>query len=229
MTIFGKPLHEVTEDDLQALVKNEVGERQSLEFKRDPYLTNDGGKKEMLRDISAMANAYGGEILLGVDESGDGVATEVVGVQDAERVAQSIASSCLSNIDERIGGLKTQLIALADGEHVVIIQIPQSLRAPHMVTFQGLNQFWIRHDRQKSRMSTDEIREACLRVEMLTEKLEEFLKRDLAELETFVPSKPKMTVSLTPILVHREGVETKNQGLRGILRDSPLGEGYLPW
>jgi predicted HTH transcriptional regulator len=168
MSVFGKPLDQATEADLQDLVQNQVRERQTLEFKRDPYPSNDKGKREMLRDISAMANAYGGEVLMGLAETGDGIASGVAGISDGERMAQSIESSCLSNIDERIGGLKTQAVLLANRKHVVIIQIPQSLRMPHMVTFQGLNQFWIRHDRQKSRMSTDEIREACLRIEMLT-------------------------------------------------------------
>lgn len=228
MSVFGKPLDQVTEADLQALVQNQVRERQTLEFKRDPYPTNDKGKREMLRDISSMANAYGGEVLIGLAETGDGIASGVVGISDGERMAQSIESSCLSNIDERIGGLKTQAVLLANRKHVVIIQIPQSLRMPHMVTFQGLNQFWIRHDRQKSPMSTDEIREACLRVEMLTEKLEAYLTRHLAAAEQFSPGKPNMAVSLTPMLVQKEIIQTKNQKLREMLRDCPLGDGYMP-
>ena len=77
-----KPLDQIAEADVQALVENEVQETQTLEFKRDVYPTNDDGKREMLRDISAMANSYGGDILLGVDESEDGVASQVVGVAE---------------------------------------------------------------------------------------------------------------------------------------------------
>jgi hypothetical protein len=39
-----------------------------------------------------------------------------------------------------------------------------------MVTFKGMNQFWIRHDRQKSPMSIHEIKDICLKVEGLMRK-----------------------------------------------------------
>jgi hypothetical protein len=203
-------------------------ERQTVEFKRDAYGKSDDAKYEMLKDISAMANAYGGEIFLGIDESGEGVASEVVGIPDGEREAQSITSSCLSNIDERIRGLATQPVRLSSGKHVVIIHIPQSLRAPHMITFRSRNQFWARHDRQKSPMSTDEIRDTCLRVEMLTTKLQEYLQKRLATVDHFSGGKPTLTFSLTPILVQREAVQTRDQKLRHILRDSKFGNEYMP-
>ncbi len=228
VSVFGKPPTEVSEADLQSLVQHEVRERQALDFKRDPYGKNDDGKLEMLKDISAMANAYGGEILLGVDESGEGIASEIVGIPDGEREAQSIVSSCLSTIDERIRGLATHPVPLSNGRHVVIIQIPQSLRAPHMVTYKGRNQFWARHDRQKSPMSTDEIRDACSRVEMLTTKLQEFLQKRLANVDRFAGGKPTLAFSLTPILVQRAILRTGDQKLRRILRDSKLSDGRMP-
>jgi predicted HTH transcriptional regulator len=67
MSFFGKPLNEVVQADLETLVREEVRERQTLEFKRDSYARNDEGTREMLRDISAVANAYGGDILLGIE------------------------------------------------------------------------------------------------------------------------------------------------------------------
>jgi len=228
VTFFGKPLNEVGQGDLETLVQQEVRERQTVEFKRDAYARNDEGTREMLRDISAMANAYGGDILLGVETVGDGVASALVGVPNGELEAQRIISSCLSNIEERIGGLALWPVPISNGNHVIVIRMPQSLRAPHMVTFKGLNQFWIRHDRQKSRMSVHEIREACLRVEMLTTRVTEFLEKRLFGVPAFARGQPTLTVSLTPLLVAREIVATKNQQLREIIRDCSLNNGYMP-
>lgn len=228
MTFFGKPLNELGQTDLETLVQEQVRERQTLEFKRDSYPRNDEGTREMLRDISAMANAYGGDILLGVETVGDGVASGLVGVPDGELEAQRIASSCLSNIEERIGGLAVWPVPISNGNHVIVIRMPQSLRAPHIVTFKGLNQFWIRHDRQKSPMSVHEVREACLRVEMLSTRVTEFLEKRLAGVLAFAHGQPTLTVSLTPLLVAREIVDTKNQRLREIIRDCALNDGYLP-
>ncbi len=228
MTFFGKPLNEVGHGDLQTLIQEEVRERQTLEFKRDSYGRNDDGTREMLRDISAMANAYGGDILLGVETVGDGVASAIVGIPDGKREAQRITSSCLSNIEERISGLAAWPVPISNGNHAIVIRMPQSLRAPHMVTFKGLNQFWVRHDRQKSPMSVHEVREACLRVEMLTTRITEFLEKRLGEVHAFSHGQPTLTVSLTPFLIAREIVDTKNQRLREIIRDSALNDGYLP-
>jgi schlafen family protein len=226
MSFFGKPLNELVQGDLETLVQEEVRERQTLEFKRDSYARNDEGTREMLRDISAVANAYGGDILLGIETVGDGVAARLVGVPDGEQAAQRITSSCLSNIEERIGGMAVWPVPISDGNHVIVVRVPQSLRAPHMVTFKGLNQFWVRHDRQKSRMSVHEIRETCLRVEMLTTRVTEFLEKRLAGVSGFARS--TLTVSVTPLLIAREIVDTKNQRLREIIRDWALNDGYMP-
>jgi Putative DNA-binding domain len=226
VTFLGKPLNEVGQGDLQTLIQEKVRERQTLEFKRDSYGRNDVGTREMLRDISAMANAYGGDILLGVKTVGDGVASGLVGVPNGEVEAQRITSSCLSNIEERIGGLIVWPLPISNGNHVIVIRMSQSLRAPHMITFKGLNQFWIRHDRQKSRMSVHEIREACLRVEMLTTRMTEFLEKRLAGVSAFAQS--TLTVSLTPLLIPREIVDLKKQRLREIIRDCDINDGYMP-
>jgi len=228
MTYFGKAFNELVQADLETLVQEEVREKQTLEFKRDSYGRNDEGTREMLRDISAMANAYGGEILVGVEAIGDGVASDIVGVPDGEKEAQRITSSCLSNIEERIGGLAVWPVAVSNAKHAIIIRIPQSLRAPHMVTFKGLNQFWVRHDRQKSPMSVHEIREKCMRVEMLTTRVTEFLEKRLADLPSFANGHPTLTISLTPLLIERETVVTQDQKLRHMIRDWSLNNGYLP-
>ncbi len=228
MALFGTALNAIEERDLQLLVQDQVRERQTLEFKRDNYGRNDEATREMLRDISAMANAYGGDILLGVETVGDGVASNVVGVPDGEQEAQRIASSCLSNIEERIRGLAVWPVPISNGNHVIVIRIPQSFRSPHMITFKGLNQFWFRHDRQKSPMSVHEIRETCSRVEMLSTRIAEFLEKRLVDAIAISAGRPTLTVSLTPLLVAKEIVDIKDKQLREIIRDCALNDGYLP-
>src|SRR6266487_1919449 len=55
----------------------------------------------MLRDISSIANAYGGDLLIGVDENVNGAAITLMGIEKAEDESQRIIGSCLSNIAER--------------------------------------------------------------------------------------------------------------------------------
>jgi predicted HTH transcriptional regulator len=151
----------------------------------------------MLHDIAAMANAFGGDILIGVEEDGQGGAVALPGIEKVEEEARRIISSCLSNIAERIDGLHTQFIPLQTGRCVLVVRIPRSLRAPHMVTFKGRNQFWIRHDRQKSLMSIHEVKDTCLKVEGLMEKLERFLAQRRQDILEGIGDVPHYVVSMT--------------------------------
>jgi len=64
MNIFGKPLGEITGDDLKDIVANKERENRSLDFKSEAYKPTPGDKKEFCKDISALANASGGYLIL---------------------------------------------------------------------------------------------------------------------------------------------------------------------
>jgi predicted HTH transcriptional regulator len=219
-SLQGKPLEAITEQDLQQLITQTEQESQTLEYKRESYKRHDDGTREMLRDISAIANAFDGDILIGIEENGEGIPVNILGLEQAEEERDRIISSCLSNITERIDGLRAQPIPLHSGHSVLVVRIPRSLRAPHMVTFKGLNQFWIRHDRQKSPMSIHEIRDTFLKLEGLMEKLEHFLaKRRQAILEE-IGTIPYYVASVTPLFVNSEIVDIRDSTLRNFLEEN---------
>lgn len=112
--IIQKPINSITESDLNALVKNKVSEDEGLDYKLEMYGTSDSDKKEMLRDVSAMANGRGGHILIGIREEAE-VAVEIVGIDRAEVAVERILSSCLTGIYERINGLDARVILLSSG------------------------------------------------------------------------------------------------------------------
>ena len=73
-----KPIDSLTEADLRRLANEKVSESETLDYKLEMYSQSDSEKREMLRDVSSMANARGGHILIGIREE-DEVAVEVVG------------------------------------------------------------------------------------------------------------------------------------------------------
>jgi hypothetical protein len=221
MNLHGKLLEEISEVDLQALIDNGVRESQTLEYKREVYGRGDEEVREMLRDISSIANAFGGDMLIGVEEDREGVAVALRGVENGEAEAARIVSSCLSNIEERIPGLRAWPVPLHNGCHVICVRIPRSLRAPHLVTFKGLNQFWARHDRQKAPMSIHEVRDVCLRVEGLMERLERFLEKRKREILEKIDPMPYYVISITPLFVGTEIVEVRDRELRELMRNPP--------
>jgi schlafen family protein len=220
-SLQGKPLETITERDLQQMVTQSEQESQTLEYKREPYKRNDDETSEMLRDISSIANAFGGDLLIGVDEDANGAALKLIGIKNPEEESQRIVSSCLSNISERMDGPRTHPVPLKDGSFVLVVRIPRSLRAPHMVTFKGLNQFWIRHDRQKSPMSIHEIKDTCLKVEGLMEKLERLLAKRRQDILEDIGNIPYYVVSVTPLFVGSSAVDIHDKTLRNLLENLP--------
>jgi len=223
--LFGnKLLTELTESDLQKLIQDEKREDQNLEYKEQTYERNDEGIREMLRDITSIANAYGGMLIVGIREDKEGLPIEVVGVEHGEKEAIRIISSCLSNIEDRILGLDAWPVPLSAGQHVIVISIPQSLRAPHMITFKDLNQFWIRHGRQKSRMSVAEIRDKFLKAESLMEKLEDFLDFRKEKIKKRIGNYYKcwMVISATPVIVTDERIDVFNSQIKNLVQNPPF-------
>jgi hypothetical protein len=218
-----KSLEDLTVADLEALVKESVPEDVTLEYKQEMYPPSDSGRKEMLRDITAMANARGGYLLIGLREK-DNVAVELVGIGDSETAAERLLSSALSGIEDRINGLTAKPITIEAGRSVLAVAVPASTRVPHMVTFQGENRFWIRHGAQKMPMTVEELRQACSRVETLYADLERFLKgqRDKAEsLAARNPGIPILRCCLAPLAVKSDRLDIRMAELRELMKSPP--------
>ena len=220
---FQKNVTEITERDIAGLITNQVRENLNLEYKEAMYSRGDEDTREMLRDITSIANAQGGHILIGIkeDDQNEGIPTELKGVDEPETVSSRMTSSCLSNIDERIPGLQIHPVPLSNGKHIILIRIPKSPKAPHMVTFKGLNQFWKRHDRQKSRMSAAEIKEACNATEQLMIKMEQFLERRKENVLKNASGKPLYLISTTPYFLGDDLIDIYDQNIRALITHPP--------
>lgn len=80
MSLDGKPLEAVNENDLQALIDNQVREGKTIDYKESLPGNTDSDKKEFLADVSSFANAAGGHLLLGIKEEA-GLPVEISGLQ----------------------------------------------------------------------------------------------------------------------------------------------------
>lgn len=216
---FSKPAEQLTEADLRWLIDNAVRENVSVEYKRQTYDKRDPNARiEMLRDVSSIANAEGGVLILGMDEDGAGVARALVPVPDAEAEGRRIVSSCLASIAERIPGLAARPVTITGGEAIVVI-IPRSYRRPHMITADGANELWIRHDRQKSRMSIAEVRTAITAAEEFEMRVQEFIDR---RRRSWTAQQGRLLgITGTPLLIEAGRVDVLAADLRRLLRDPP--------
>jgi hypothetical protein len=221
MIFRGKRLADLQEQDLQRLKDDQVQERDTVEYKRDMYGNSDADSREMLKDIASMANHRGGFLLVGVDEDEEGIPTNVGGIEPGNHV-ERIRSSCLDNIDKRIVGLEIKDIPLSNGRVVIVISIPESLNAPHMITYQGVNQFWKRHGRQKDKMTIDEVGEAFDRRLSNLNSLERFLFTRKARILESVGGQTQMVISASPAFLRNEMLfDNQDSKLRQMILNAP--------
>jgi hypothetical protein len=216
MWIFTKPIQQLQAEDVESLITNRVREHVALEFKREMYGRSEADIREMLRDVSSIANAEGGALIIGMEEDGEGVATALRPVPDAEAQAQRLIGSCTASIAERIPGLQAAPVPIPRG-HVIVVRIPRSYRRPHMVTFGGPTDFWVRHDRQKSRMSIAEIRTAITTTEDLVVKLERFIEGRRSHLAPL----RLLAVMATPLLLEEGRIDVLDDQVTRLLRQPP--------
>lgn len=221
MIFRGKKLTDLQEQDLQRLVNDQVQERDTVEYKRDMYGNSDADKREMLKDIASMANHRGGYLLVGFDEDEEGIPTNVGGIEPGNHV-ERITSSCLDNIDKRIVGLEINDVPLSNGRVVIVVSIPESLNAPHMITHQGVNQFWKRHGRQKDKMTIDEIGEAFDRRLSNLNRLDRFLFTRKAQILEKIGGQTQMLISASPAFLRNEVIfDNQDSKLRQMILNAP--------
>ena len=161
MPLLDKPIDALTEANLRALVEGAVSESRTLDYKEALPGRKDSDKTKFLANVAAFANAEGGVLLFGVQETG-GVAVAVpgVGVADVDATVLQLDSSIRTGIEPRLRNVEWATVPLENGQTVVALEVPPSYARPHMVTFGGHNRFYVRHSRGRAPMSVDEIRAA---------------------------------------------------------------------
>lgn len=161
MPLRHKRLVDIRAADIRSLVSRRIAEGQFVDFKAEMYPHSDEGKHELAKDVSAFANAYGGDIFIGV-KAANGVANDLTPVKSAAKEIEWLLQVCHDLIEERISGLDAVPIRVKGGA-VVVLRVPTSLRGPHMVRRGRQTYFYRRFGQQSAPMSLPDIREAFMR------------------------------------------------------------------
>ncbi len=168
MPFPSKPFSEWQKEDLDALLADPPAvESARVDFKAEcKLLSGDPDEKEKARravlvDVASMANGSGGALLIGVRQSGDPTgppaAARIEGIGDPERVKQAISGLVNTHLDVRPAALRQHVVTWDGSVSVLIVEVPENLYSLTMVTYTGLNQFWIRRGTDNQPMTTDEI------------------------------------------------------------------------
>lgn len=156
---------------IAAIMNAQATEGQTLEFKAELPDRSDRGRAEFLKDVSALANASGGAILFGVvEEKGAAESLSGLRLDDPDAEVRRLSQILESGIEPRIAGIKLAPVCLGDSD-VLVVDVPESLDAPHRYLFNNHSKFVQRVGTHTSELSYDQLRTAFNRTSARMDKL----------------------------------------------------------
>ncbi|GEB60053.1 AlbA family DNA-binding domain-containing protein [Streptomyces gardneri] len=136
---LGRHPDNLTEADLQRAVDNRIPEGVDLDWKKDFYPGSDAGKKELAKDVAAMANTVGGLLVIGVDDGKQDHAHALAPFEPAPGRGEEWIRSVLANwIQPVVPNVGVRSLPAADeGRIYWVITVPPSTQMPHAVAAPG--------------------------------------------------------------------------------------------
>lgn len=187
---------EITEQDLLDLVANQQVETDWFDCKRDCYQwnnippekkeeTREKKRHELCKDVSAMANAQGGVIVLGLDQK-KGRASDLCGLGkdiDPDTEINRLRQVLDDNLEPKVS-FRFQTVELNDDKGcAIVIQIPNSPAKPHAVQI-GNNTplFYIRRINGTGFLTREELRVMFTQADQLVHRVKAFRKERIGAL-----------------------------------------------
>jgi len=197
MKLLGKPIQNINSEDIIYLINNEIQESISLDYKRSLPGNSDSEKKELLADISSFANTTGGVIVYGLEEQKDGTGKNLgfpkkvagLGEINLDLEKQRLENIIRDGLDPRLNNIYVKDINV-DGNSVLLVGIPRSLLAPHMICFKRDGKFYSRNNSGKYQMDAREIRQSYLQNDEWEKKADSFRRERIMAVRSleFIPN-----------------------------------------
>ena len=183
---MGVPFGKVDKAYIDRLIADKESESRTLEYKESlPQKTGDG-KKDLLADVTAMANAHGGLILFGIteertpDRKKTGRPKSAIGLEAiaADEEIRWLEQVIRANVDPRIRGIQIKAIPGFVKGSVIALSTLRSHIGPHMIIL-GLEgrqnpYFYMRTSAGNHRLDVGEIRAAFALAEDLPQAISSF-------------------------------------------------------
>jgi hypothetical protein len=181
-------LIDVAQVNLDQLVAESAREGPHLDFKRDlPAAWTNDAKHEFLADVTAFANAGGGDLIFGVDEDGQAQASALAPqpIANPDQEVRRLQDFLLNLVEPRLPGVQIQAVPVTVGTttgYSVVVRVPQSWAGPHRVK---TNQhFFVRDGLRKRQLDIPEVRSLFLRAETQAQRLRDFRAERLGKILT---------------------------------------------
>ncbi len=174
MRVLPYSLDQINEIHLQQLLAEGWVESQTLDFKRELPGRDDKAKLELLKDVSALANRDGGDLIYGIDDKeGSAVKLAPINSEPADAAKRRIAQVLDSGIEPRVPGLQIREVLVAGG-YVLIVRVPSSFDGPHRHSNGPWSRFVLRNHTTTTDMTYEQLRTAFDRTATLAERARQF-------------------------------------------------------
>lgn len=191
MRLLGKPLKDITPKDIFYHIENQVLESITLDYKRGLPGNSDNDKKEFLADISSFVNTSGGVIIYGIEEEKDeqgrntGIPKGVTGLGsiNVDQEKQRLEAIIREGLDPRLNNIDIQHLEI-NGKIILMIGLPRSLFAPHMVSYKKSGKFFYRTNSGKQQMDSREIKQAFLQTDQWEKETDNFRRKRIMEVRS---------------------------------------------
>ena len=150
IAVLSKPRNEIDISDIQSLIDSKIPEGEQIEFKEavpakgdsspDPWMSDqsrigDRAKNEIMEEAVAFANAHGGVLLLGIEESESKppVAAGISPIPQCAELASRLSQIFDDCVDPRLPKIEIFAVPTEDENGVVVIRVDLSRLSPHRV------------------------------------------------------------------------------------------------
>jgi hypothetical protein len=138
--IIGAPVGEANDTHVQALIDAHVPEDADLDYKRaNEYITGNDGADELSKDVTGMANARGGLIVIGIEEDERACAKDATPVPVNDAITGKMWQILRSRVVPWLDAVEINQVSLTDTPDTgyYLISVGSSPLAPHAVRTLG--------------------------------------------------------------------------------------------
>jgi hypothetical protein len=230
MFLTSQDVFQLNEETLRSFLERKIPEGLYLDYKLDLSTgQNKDPHKEFLKDVTAFANAHGGDIIIGAKEPADNISLEdqLIGIEDGKTIAGNLERLVSSSIEPRVPGLKIIPVLLSNDRHAIVAHIPPSLGRPHMVNLKGHRSFYIRHWESSNPMSTHEIRESVLTSISSEASAKNYMLNHESDIRHYsVGKEPTIFIQAMPLISLEQPWDTLDNSMVAILRNNQREKKY---
>lgn len=179
-------LDQIDAATFQAICDQRFSESGTVDFKQELTRNDDKGKNELAKDVCALANADGGDLVYGIKEGSAGGTAEsvtpLVG-ESYDDASRRLLQTLESWIEPRIRGIQLQHVPLEHGFGLVI-RVPASFDGPHCIrNNNSQRRFVLRNGTITSDMTYDQLRSAFSSSDSIATQARDFVKSRLKLVE----------------------------------------------